>query len=171
MFTAILRRVLPAQAGPSTRACSSSSRCAHTPITSLRATPNSARTQLTAPSLSSTSSSSASPSSTATISRSFSLLSSRLPAMPALTTGRIGQLRGMKVRSSVKRFCDGCSVVRRYVSVVVHSIHLPWTLRQSRCPPALADQLQERSRVHRVFEEPKTQAGTNDHSSRRMNIR
>ena len=25
----------------------------------------------------------------------------------------LGQVRGMKVRSSVKRFCDGCSVVRR----------------------------------------------------------
>jgi hypothetical protein len=27
----------------------------------------------------------------------------------------VGQVRGMKVRSSVKRFCDGCAVVRRYV--------------------------------------------------------
>jgi large subunit ribosomal protein L36 len=25
----------------------------------------------------------------------------------------MGQVRGMKVRSSVRRFCDGCSVVRR----------------------------------------------------------
>lgn len=25
----------------------------------------------------------------------------------------VGQIRGMKVRSSVKKFCDGCSVVRR----------------------------------------------------------
>lgn len=25
----------------------------------------------------------------------------------------LGQVRGMKVRSSVKKFCDGCSVVRR----------------------------------------------------------
>lgn len=27
----------------------------------------------------------------------------------------LGQIRGMKVRSSVRRFCDGCSVVRRLV--------------------------------------------------------
>ncbi|KAL1406353.1 54S ribosomal protein, mitochondrial [Vanrija albida] len=25
----------------------------------------------------------------------------------------LGQVRGMKVRSSVKKFCDGCAVVRR----------------------------------------------------------
>lgn len=38
---------------------------------------------------------------------------------PAVLTG-IQQTRGMKVRSSVKKFCDGCSVVRRkgYLYVV-----------------------------------------------------
>jgi large subunit ribosomal protein L36 len=25
----------------------------------------------------------------------------------------LGQVRGMKVRSSIKKFCDGCSIVRR----------------------------------------------------------
>lgn len=25
----------------------------------------------------------------------------------------MGQVRGMKVRSSIKKFCDGCSIVRR----------------------------------------------------------
>lgn len=34
------------------------------------------------------------------------------------TMNGIGQVRGMKVRSSVKRFCDGCAVVRRYVGCV-----------------------------------------------------
>lgn len=38
---------------------------------------------------------------------------------PAVLSG-IQQTRGMKVRSSVKKFCDGCSVVRRkgYLYVV-----------------------------------------------------
>ncbi|KAJ9098665.1 hypothetical protein QFC21_004313 [Naganishia friedmannii] len=41
------------------------------------------------------------------------------PAMMGVLGG-IQQTRGMKVRSSVKKFCDGCSVVRRkgYLYVV-----------------------------------------------------
>ncbi|KAF1990473.1 hypothetical protein K402DRAFT_324759 [Aulographum hederae CBS 113979] len=30
-----------------------------------------------------------------------------------LATGRMGQVRGMKVRSSVKKLCDGCKSVKR----------------------------------------------------------
>ncbi|KAF4308808.1 ribosomal protein L36 [Botryosphaeria dothidea] len=41
----------------------------------------------------------------------------RLPARPALTTTATAllqqQVRGMKVRSSVKKLCDGCKSVRR----------------------------------------------------------
>jgi large subunit ribosomal protein L36 len=113
MLTALLRRVIPAQAGPSTRACSSSSRCAHLPTAPLRPTP-AARVPLMA-------SVTASSSTSSTISRSFSLLSSRLPTLSTSAGGRIGQVRGMKVRSSVKRFCDGCSVVRRCVLFTVAS--------------------------------------------------
>ncbi|PWN51793.1 hypothetical protein IE53DRAFT_385856 [Violaceomyces palustris] len=34
-------------------------------------------------------------------------------SIPGLASSSIGSERGMKVRSSVKKFCDGCSVVRR----------------------------------------------------------
>ncbi|KAN0065722.1 hypothetical protein ACQY0O_000852 [Thecaphora frezii] len=34
-------------------------------------------------------------------------------ASKALSATSLEQTRGMKVRSSVKKFCDGCSVVRR----------------------------------------------------------
>ncbi|PWN95056.1 hypothetical protein FA09DRAFT_332465 [Tilletiopsis washingtonensis] len=34
-------------------------------------------------------------------------------ARPALALGAAETARGMKVRSSVKKFCDGCSIVRR----------------------------------------------------------
>ncbi|EPT04371.1 hypothetical protein FOMPIDRAFT_1085649, partial [Fomitopsis schrenkii] len=35
------------------------------------------------------------------------------PAAPAMMQASQTPARGMKVRSSVKRICDGCSVVRR----------------------------------------------------------
>jgi hypothetical protein len=38
----------------------------------------------------------------------------------------VGQVRGMKVRSSVKRFCDGCAVVRRYVFVWPRKRFVAW---------------------------------------------
>ncbi|KAK8845331.1 50S ribosomal protein L36 [Kwoniella newhampshirensis] len=59
-----------------------------------------------------------SPSSTSVFSRpsiARQLLSqlSRPRLAPRSTQPMAMQVRGMKVRSSVKRFCDGCSVVRR----------------------------------------------------------
>jgi hypothetical protein len=57
----------------------------------------------------------------------------------------LGQVRGMKVRSSVKRFCDGCSVVRRWGS--------PLTRLEVR-----AD-CQEGNGVYRLQQGPKAQAG------------
>lgn len=47
-----------------------------------------------------------------------SFASARLGALPRPAAAPqalrvLGQVRGMKVRSSVKKFCDGCAVVRR----------------------------------------------------------
>jgi large subunit ribosomal protein L36 len=103
MFTAILRRVLPTQAGPSTRACSSSAKCSHLPVTARL--PLSTATPLAR---SMPSARIATP-----LSRSIFQLSNRISQSKAVSTSLMGQLRGMKVRSSVKKFCDGCSVVRR----------------------------------------------------------
>ena len=103
MFTALLRRAIPAQAGPSTRACSSSAKCSHSPVTP--------RAPLSTPTpliRSMPSARIASP-----LSRSIFQLSNRISQSKAVSTSLMGQLRGMKVRSSVKKFCDGCSVVRR----------------------------------------------------------
>ncbi|WVQ93880.1 50S ribosomal protein L36 [Kwoniella sp. CBS 9459] len=46
-----------------------------------------------------------------------SFANARIPSSSSSSLAKSGpgmiQVRGMKVRSSVKRFCDGCSVVRR----------------------------------------------------------
>ncbi|KAI5808568.1 ribosomal protein L36 [Peziza echinospora] len=43
-----------------------------------------------------------------------------LPAAASAITRQVGQVRGMKVRSSVKKLCDGCKSVRRkgYVYII-----------------------------------------------------
>ena len=103
MFTSVLRRALPAQAGPSTRACSSSAKCSHLPIT-----PRQPLTSATPLSRSMPYSNATTP-----FSRSIFQLSNRTAQSTAVGRSVMGQVRGMKVRSSVKKFCDGCSVVRR----------------------------------------------------------
>jgi len=40
-------------------------------------------------------------------------LAAARPAAAPQALRVMGQVRGMKVRSSVKKFCDGCSIVRR----------------------------------------------------------
>ncbi|SOV08931.1 uncharacterized protein UDID_04627 [Ustilago sp. UG-2017a] len=53
-------------------------------------------------------------SSCSTILKAATTSSSRVAAPVATALGLMEQQqRGMKVRSSVKKFCDGCSVVRR----------------------------------------------------------
>ena len=94
MFVAMLRH-LP-RAGPSNcRQCSSHARSAlpNTP----RMTPLARPTPALSP---------AQPAS-----RTLTMLASARTTVSSSPT--LVQVRGMKVRSSVKRFCDGCSVVRR----------------------------------------------------------
>ncbi|ORX89728.1 mitochondrial ribosomal L36 protein [Basidiobolus meristosporus CBS 931.73] len=35
------------------------------------------------------------------------------PTLPSLANGSLTFYRGMKVRSSIKKMCEGCSIVRR----------------------------------------------------------
>jgi large subunit ribosomal protein L36 len=107
MFTSVLRRVLPAQAGPSTRACSTSAGCSHAPRALLRPTASPTRTSALTPT-------SATPSAAVMpLARNLSQWVSRISQSDPVSRSLVGQVRGMKVRSSVKKFCDGCSVVRR----------------------------------------------------------
>jgi large subunit ribosomal protein L36 len=109
MFASVLRRVLPAQAGPSTRACSSSAGCSHGASALRRPT----TVQLSVRPSTLVSTSAAPTAATMPLARHLSQWATRISQSTLVPRSMIGQVRGMKVRSSVKKFCDGCSVVRR----------------------------------------------------------
>ncbi|GFZ43745.1 hypothetical protein JCM24511_01465 [Saitozyma sp. JCM 24511] len=125
MFSAILRRapaVVTPLAGPSSiRSCSSCARAGLAPSNPFTSPSTPLRCSVLPPALKSRSA--------PTASRTLSVLASATRPVtsriggvtPALARSGSGsmQVRGMKVRSSVKRFCDGCSVVRRKGRVYV----------------------------------------------------
>lgn len=118
MLAQLFKRI-PQPVASSSRACSSSSRCCH-PAPKLPASASLRPLPAGTPSRNILNSGSSLPTTSATTtsaSRPFSHVvpaqSSRIiPQQSTLPTTAI-QTRGMKVRSSVRRFCDGCSVVRR----------------------------------------------------------
>ena len=73
----------------------------------------------------------------------------RRPALGTTTRKLSEHIRGMKVRSSVKKLCDGCKVRPNSIPLNVQGILL-LTARPSECE-------KERLRLHHMFEESETQ--------------